>query len=104
MKISNKKISVILIILWFGLLIFNVVDNILNSNATLSPLDTLVKSIFARGMFIDIGILSTVIAAWMIFCTKNKWRYYFAIGTLFIGSFAVLPFLSIYFWNLENHE
>lgn len=57
---------------------------------------------FARGMFMDIGILSTIIASWIAFGTKEKFRYFFAIITLFVGSIAALPFLAIYFWKKED--
>lgn len=59
--------------------------------------ETLKQSSFARGMFMDIGALSTIISAWMIWGTKSRFRFIFAILTLFVGSFAVLPFLTIYF-------
>lgn len=61
--------------------------------------ETLKQSSFARGMFMDIGALSTIISAWMIWGTKSRLRFLFAILTLFVGSFAVLPFLTIYFIN-----
>jgi len=59
--------------------------------------DTLRHSSFARIMFADIGALSTIIAAWMILATNHPLRFVFAFASLFIGSFAVLPFLVLYF-------
>lgn len=50
-------------------------------------------------MFVNKGILSIIVAGWIAFGNKEKFRYYSVIATLFFVSVAVLPFLTIYFWK-----
>jgi hypothetical protein len=62
-------------------------------------METLRTSSLARGMFYDIGLLSTIFAAWIAFGNTLKFRYIFAVATLFVGSGALLPFLAYYYYK-----
>lgn len=98
-----KIISVICLLTWLFLLAYAVFDNIVFTNE-LGVIEVLEKSSFARIMFNDIGGLSTAASAWIIFATKLKIRWFFAILILFTGSFALFPYLSIYFWDKATKE
>lgn len=63
---------------------------------------TLETSTLGRQMFADISILTTIFAAWMVWGTKVKYRLFFALATLVVGSLAVLPFLAVYFWSKDE--
>lgn len=59
--------------------------------------ESLRTSSLARLMFADIGALATVAAGWIIIANRDRYRYIFAIATLFVGSYAFLPYLA---WKL----
>lgn len=94
-----KILSLASLITWLLLIIFAIVEltGLIGENIGVSQ--SLKTSSFTRAMFIDIGILATIISIWVAFGTKEKLRFFFAIAILFVGSFAFLPFLSIFFWN-----
>ena len=56
--------------------------------------ETLRRSPFARTMFADIGALSTVASLYVALRYTSPLRFVAAILTLFIGSFALLPYLA----------
>lgn len=98
MKINYRYLSILSWITWMGFILFLILDSLkvfgLND---IGILPSLQESSFARGMFFDIGILSTIICGWIAFGTNHKWRWVFAVLGLFVGSGAILPFLAIYF-------
>ena len=80
---------------WIIFFAFVLVDNTkLLSTKDIGFWPSLEQSALARTMFADIGILSTILAGWAAFGTKEKLRYVFAIATLVVGSLAFLPLLS----------
>jgi hypothetical protein len=95
---NYKALSVICWIVWVGFLGFMILDSAkVLGLQDIGFVESLKTSNLARGMFTDIGILSTIIAAWIAFGTKQKYRWIFAVITILIGSLAALPFLAIYF-------
>lgn len=96
MKIKSINIWV----LWLLLVGYAIYDNLVLTN-TLTVSEALNVSSFTRLMFWDIGLLSTILAYWMVFHTNLKIRYVFAVMTLFAGSFAFLPYLAIYLKSKE---
>lgn len=64
----------------------------------LGTLDTLRRSPFARVMFMDIGVLSTLGALYLVLNGKTALRVPAALASLFVGSFALLPALAWEDW------
>ncbi|MFC3862832.1 hypothetical protein ACFOPQ_18875 [Deinococcus antarcticus] len=64
----------------------------------LGTLDTLKRSSFARVMFMDIGVLSTLGALYLVLNGKTAVRVPAAVASLFAGSFALLPALAYEDW------
>lgn len=56
--------------------------------------ETLRRSAFARTMFADVGALSTVAALDVALRYTSPLRFVAAGLTLFVGSFALLPYLA----------
>ncbi len=104
MKFKYRLISLVILFSWLGTIILLALDarGLFGSDIGLE--NTLATSSFARGMFIDIGALSTLAAIWIIFATKYWFRFLFAFASLFIGSFAVMPFLAIHFWIISRQK
>lgn len=91
--------------LYMGLWGMLVVTSLLkpNKDHDLGTLDTLKQSHFARVMFADIGALSTLGALYAILAGKSRARFPAALASLFVGSFALLPFLAYEDWRaLKN--
>lgn len=103
MKINYKYLSIFCWLTWLGFLLFLILDSMkIFGLADIGFVETLRTSTLSRGMFTDIGILSTIIAGWMIFGTNLKSKWIFAILTICIGSLGALPFLAIYFRTKIN--
>lgn len=103
MQINYKYLSNLCWLVWFGFLLFLILDSIKVFGFTdIGFLESLKTSALSRGMFTDIGILSTIIACWMIFGTNLKSRWIFAILTVCVGSLGALPFLALYFKAKHN--
>ncbi|WP_293913123.1 hypothetical protein [Deinococcus sp.] len=60
----------------------------------LGTLGTLRASSFARIMFMDIGMVSTLGALYLVLAGKTPVRVPAAVATLFLGSFALIPALA----------
>ncbi|SMB88901.1 hypothetical protein [Deinococcus hopiensis] len=61
--------------------------------------ETLRRSPFARVMFMDIGVLGTLGALYLVLNGKTALRVPAALATLFVGSFALLPALAWEDWQ-----
>jgi hypothetical protein len=76
----------------------------------LGTLETLRRSHFSRVMFADIGALSTLGALYAVLRFRSPWRFVAGGLTLFVGSFALLPYLAWEDWratragNAESDE
>lgn len=102
-NIRSKALSIVVLMIWMSFITFIVYDNLfLESELTLD--ETLQMSSLARGMFFDIGAISTVLAGWMILFTKNRWRWIFALGTIFLGSTFALPYIAALLWNRDADD
>lgn len=67
---------------------------------------TLRRSHFARTMFADIGALSTVAGLYVVLRYRSPLRFLAAGLTLFVGSFALLPYLAwedYRAWKRDQH-
>lgn len=65
----------------------------------LGTLETLRRSAFARVMFMDIGVLSTLGALYLGLTGRTRVvRFAGAVAALFAGSFALLPALAYEDW------
>jgi hypothetical protein len=60
--------------------------------------ETLRRSPFARVMFMDIGVLSTLGALYLVLNGKTAVRVPAALASLVVGSFALLPALAYEDW------
>lgn len=99
-RLLTKGFAVVIIFYWMFMLLFFAIDSVgLIADTSFDINETLAGSSFARGMFLDIGGLSMVIAAWMVVATKGWYRWIFAVASLFVGSVAALPYISFYLWN-----
>lgn len=70
----------------------------------LGTLGTLRQSTFARVMFMDIGVLSTLGAIYLVLNGRTAVRLPAALGTLFLGSFVLLPALAWEDWAAMREE
>ncbi|WP_027459808.1 hypothetical protein [Deinococcus murrayi] len=70
----------------------------------LGTLETLRRSPFARVMFMDIGVLSTLGALSLVLNGKTAVRVPAAVASLFVGSFALLPALAWEDWRAMGEE
>lgn len=61
--------------------------------------ESLRRSHFARVMFADIGALSTLGALYAVLAGRSRLRFAAGAATLFVGSFALLPFLAWEDWR-----
>jgi hypothetical protein len=112
MQINNilklKLAAITVFGMWLIFVGFLVIDANWLWESELDIIQTLEQSYFARGMFLDIGFLSTVIAGWIAFATKYWWRWFFAIGTIFLGGVFSLPYISFILWmksvNLDQEK
>ncbi|KXK27236.1 MAG: hypothetical protein TR69_WS6001000109 [candidate division WS6 bacterium OLB20] len=96
MQINRRQLAAaVAAATWAGLILFAVVDGTGAFGTDIGFTASLQQSGLARIMFADIGVLSTLCAVWII-RTGHRLRYLFAAAALFTGSFAVLPFLSLY--------
>lgn len=102
MKLSNNKISELAFKSLGALILYVIFDSIfLKKKDNLSTVETLQKSSFARIMFVDIGILSAILGGWIINKTNTWYKWFFGISSFFVGSFAILPFLGLYYRDEE---
>ncbi len=81
----------------FGLLVLTAVLG-RGRPGELGTLDTLKRSSFARVMFMDIGVLSTLGALYLVLNGKTAVGVPAAVASLFAGSFALLPALAYEDW------
>ena len=65
----------------------------------LGTLETLQRSSFARIMFMDIGMVSTLGALYLVLEGKTPVRVPGAVASLFAGSFALIPALAWEDWQ-----
>ncbi|WP_135228818.1 hypothetical protein [Deinococcus fonticola] len=86
--------------LYLSLLLMLVLTAVLGRGrpGELGTLDTLKRSSFARVMFMDIGVLSTLGALYLVLNGKTAVRVPAALASLFAGSFALLPALAYEDW------
>lgn len=89
-KPGPKRIQLYLS-LWAGMALTAVIGGRFKG---LGTRETLRRSPFARTMFADVGALSTVAALYVALRYTSPLRLVAAILTLFVGSFALLPYLA----------
>ena len=70
----------------------------------LGTLGTLRRSSFARIMFMDIGMISTLGALYLYLNGKTPLRVPGAVATLFAGSFALIPALAWEDWTALQQQ
>ena len=70
----------------------------------LGTADTLRRSSFARIMFMDIGMVSTLGALYLLLNGKTPVRVPGAVASLFAGSFALIPALMWEDWKAVQEE
>jgi len=80
---------------WLSLVAFAVLDAFGLFGPDIGVLETLRVSSLSRTMFLDIGLLSTLAAAWALLDRRHPSAPVFAVLMLFLGSFALLPYLVL---------
>ncbi len=93
-----KKYSYTFLFVWLLLIAYAILDPYFFTD-NLTPLQALQQSSFTRVMFADIGVFSTISFFWILLSGKDKVRFIFAGLVLVVGSFALLPYLSYFFWK-----
>ncbi len=83
---------------WFTFLALLVWDSKGRLGNDIGIVSTIRDSAFARGMFADIGGLSSLASLWILFGNNlpARIRVPFAIGTLMLGSLVAIPFVILY--------
>lgn len=66
--------------------------------------ETLRRSPFARVMFMDIGVLSTLGALYLVLNGKTAVKVPAALASLVVGSFALLPALAYEDWAVMREQ
>ena len=99
---KTKILSLFLLLMWLFLFIYSSLDAQGRFGSDIGFQATLNTSSLARVMFMDIGVLPTLIALFIASRKAPFIKYLFAILTLVFGSFAALPFLAYYYWNKEK--
>lgn len=105
---KDRQIAIILGLAYIFLIIYAILEETGFFGPDIGVLRSLQSSGFTRAMFLDIGILATMVAFWVLLTGKKKYRIIFAIAILFVGSFALLPYLILEFWKgnipLKNYS
>jgi hypothetical protein len=96
---NNKKLSLFFLGYWVFLVLFVKADKKGVFGKDIGVIKTLKTSSLARIMFQDIGAMATAISIWIIHTGKSFWKWPVALLTIFIGSFAFLPYLAIILWK-----
>lgn len=102
MKITinkNRQIAIILGLAYIFLIIYAILEETGFFGPDIGVLRSLQNSGFTRAMLLDIGVLATLVSFWVILTGKEKYRIVFAFAILFVGSFALLPYLILEFWK-----
>lgn len=100
---KNKRVqSIFVLLMWLSFVLFIIVDSLGLVGSDIGIQQTLETSSFARGMFMDIGVLSTTLAGWMVLYTKYRVRWITATLTLFLGGLVAMPYISWVLWNEEK--
>lgn len=99
---KTKILSLFLLLMWLFLIIYSSLDAQGRFGSDIGFQATLNTSSLARVMFMDIGVLSTLIALFIATRKAPFIKYLFALLTLVFGSFAALPFLAYYYWNKKK--
>jgi hypothetical protein len=100
-KKPSRKRLLLIVGAWLGLLVFSLFSNAVPG---IDFWQSLQGSHLARVMFGDIGVLSCIIAGYIVWVHKAIWRIPFAIAILFVGSFALLPYLALLEWLANDCE
>lgn len=101
---NYKYQSILILLIWLSGIFVLVIDGLGLLGSDIGPVATLQTSSLARGMFTDIGMISTVMSGWILIFTKVKWRILPAILTLFLGSFVLLPYMSYWLWQKHTEN
>jgi hypothetical protein len=99
---KTKLLSLFLLLMWIFLLVYSSFDAQGRLGSDIGLQASLATSSIARVMFMDIGVLSTLIALFIATRKASGIKYLFALLTLVFGSFAALPFLAYYYWTKEK--
>jgi hypothetical protein len=99
------KRSALIVAFWLFLVILTYLDSLGELGMVdYSNGETLRNSSLARIMFVDIGVLATFAAYWVYRSSKVSIRVGFAIATLFVGSFALLPYIAYYYYLIDSGQ
>lgn len=98
----RKPAALAAVLTWLGLILFVILEGQGLFGPDIGMSETLRTSGFARIMFADIGAVSTLVAIWIVLSSKLRVRYVFAAASLFVGSFAILPYVALYMLNEEQ--
>lgn len=102
MKLNKYKVlSIGVFCYWIFLIGFAALDSQGLFGEDIGLDASLATSSLARVMFMDIGGLSSLVAAWMLFSSKWKLRYLFACLSLVAGSFVALPYVAFWLWKQQ---
>ena len=96
---KNRQTAIILSVTYLTLVIYAILEQVEFFGPDLGVINSLKLSGFTRAMFLDIGILATLAAFWVMIRGKGKYRILVAVGVIFLGSFVLLPYLIYLLWN-----
>ena len=96
---KNRQTAIILSVTYLTLVIYAILEQVEFFGPDLGLINSLKLSGFTRAMFLDIGILATLAAFWVMINGRGKYKILIAIGVLVLGSFVLLPYLIYLFWN-----
>ena len=84
---------------WIFLVIYAIGSYVYSFRGDAGDWNSFQVSNFTRTMFMDIGLLSSAAAFWIVVFGRSPLRFLFAIATLVLGSFAFFPYLAWLEWS-----
>jgi hypothetical protein len=95
---SQARLSLI-VGAWIFLVIYTIVSYFFSFQVEIGDLRALQGSNFTRIMFMDIGLMASAAAFWIVVFGRGPLRFVVAVATLILGSFVLFPYLAWLEWS-----
>ena len=89
---------------WIFLVVYAIVSYVYSLRGDIGDLQAFQVSNFTRTMFMDIGLMASAAAFWIVVFGRGPVRFVVAAATLILGSFAFFPYLAWLEWSALKHK
>lgn len=89
---------------WIFLVVYAIVSYIYSARGDIGDLQAFQASNFTRTMFMDIGLMASAAAFWIVVFGRGPLRFLVAVATLILGSFVFFPYLAWLEWSALRRE